>query len=44
MVFDEGKGLSTAAQQSDPTSIFDELRSSVSDGSSQGTIESNIRS
>src|SRR5688500_5913488 len=29
MVFDEGKGLSTAAQQYDPTSIINELRRHV---------------
>ena len=29
MVFDEGKGLSTAAQQYDPTSIINEVRSHV---------------
>jgi type III restriction enzyme len=29
MVFDEGKGLSTAAQQYDPTSIINELRGHV---------------
>ena len=29
MVFDEGKGLSTAAQQYDPTSIINELRQHV---------------
>src|SRR5207247_644768 len=29
MVFDEGKGLSTAAQQYDPTSIINELRQLV---------------
>src|SRR5438309_11857445 len=29
MIFDEGKGLSTAAQQYDPTSIINELRRHV---------------
>jgi type III restriction enzyme len=29
MVFDEGKGLSTEAQQYDPTPIINEIRSHV---------------
>jgi type III restriction enzyme len=29
MVFDEGKGLSTAQQQYDPTPVIDELRQNV---------------